>query len=754
MKLKMRKLEYYHAGDTHKNCAVILAPTTNCPNYRLVVADNTGEVHTLEQREVLRHTSFRVSAPVTRVHVGRNKGKERIFIAHDSRIASYSPRGKLFVEYISNVEGQIAAIVSRGLDVYYVTGCFYQKLHHLKETEFFLAADVITDILALDGGDGNEAGLVVLACRDRILRILKNGVILCEMETTGPPTCLAHAPGRLKCDHLLYGTSDGRVCFVQTIRDKVLPLWGFNSCNTTNAVLSLDHYDLTLDEEEELIVAYEDGVIEVYAYDEFGYPQIIFHLKNNMRLSAVMPGNFFNSNYPELVCVASSGLIFGLTTQPPPNEPPETDSTQQATVGLRKKLEELREEVASLEKQVSELHAAKDEAQLPMIALSPLQLEYEFVLKQDLSAYCLTVDCPVAIDHVLLQCDCPLDLLDVDDVTAIASSTPYQSPTGNGLLTTYRCQSNTTHLDLRMRTIEGQYGLLHVYVVPRGHSPVICRELEFPIRPLSLHCRTHTFVDDPARPLNKLTLTGKFSLAEMHMWLIFCLPETPDRPPIVETAIQDGQNDSRLAGDSEEIAALPESQMPDKSETARMIYSSTFLGSQLECCYQKNMAVFRSDNVSTIAILKDVLSKEATKRKIHLTIDFDIHPDSVTYMLRSIHPKFEFLLSLARQVSLIEPIRELVSSQTQSADIQMNADNPLPGSLPPEYAVIWKNAEELRSTLKQYPCQLERLYGCVVDLYIDKYRFRGIDVKRRAPQLLELLNHYDLDKVLAFFEES
>ena len=33
------------------------------------------------------------------------------------------------------------------------------------------------------------------------------------------------------------------------------------------------------------------------------------------------------------------------------------------------------------------------------------------------------------------------------------------------------------------------------------------------------------------RPCNTLRLTGPFSLAEMHTWLGFCLPEVPEKPP-------------------------------------------------------------------------------------------------------------------------------------------------------------------------------------------------------------------------------
>ena len=39
-------------------------------------------------------------------------------------------------------------------------------------------------------------------------------------------------------------------------------------------------------------------------------------------------------------------------------------------------------------------------------------------------------------------------------------------------------------------------------------------------------------------------------------------------------------------------------------------------------CFRKGQATFRSDNISTISILKDVLSKEATNRKINLSISY------------------------------------------------------------------------------------------------------------------------------------
>lgn len=42
----------------------------------------------------------------------------------------------------------------------------------------------------------------------------------------------------------------------------------------------------------------------------------------------------------------------------------------------------------------------------------------------------------------------------------------------------------------------------------------------------------------------------------------------------------------------------------------------------LFCNFSKGEGHFKSDNISTISILSDVLSKEATKRKINLNISY------------------------------------------------------------------------------------------------------------------------------------
>lgn len=43
--------------------------------------------------------------------------------------------------------------------------------------------------------------------------------------------------------------------------------------------------------------------------------------------------------------------------------------------------------------------------------------------------------------------------------------------------------------------------------------------------------------------------------------------------------------------------------------------------------------------------------------------------------------------------------------------------------------------------------------GMITDLYIDKFKFKGQNVKTKVSSLLEILDNYDLNSLLTFFSE-
>lgn len=147
------------------------------------------------------------------------------------------------------------------------------------------------------------------------------------------------------------------------------------------------------------------------------------------------------------------------------------------------------------------------------------------ILSQDAS-YLLSIEIPAPIEFVLLQCNAPITLLDVEKSTAVVSFSKCDIADGNYLLATYRCQVDKNRVDLKFRTTEGAHGILQTFITP-NIQPKVSQLQQFAIKALSLHKRVHAF--DVTRPQNELKLKGTFSHAEIHNWLMNCIPEVPEK---------------------------------------------------------------------------------------------------------------------------------------------------------------------------------------------------------------------------------
>ena len=137
--------------------------------------------------------------------------------------------------------------------------------------------------------------------------------------------------------------------------------------------------------------------------------------------------------------------------------------------------------------------------------------------------------------------------------------------------------------------------------------------------------------------------------------------------------------------------------------------------------------------------IKDFLTKEATRKKISLEISCDVNDDSVIHAVKLLYPKLEHQLLLAKQVALIEPLKDLAAHEEDTSFFA------------PEYAYILNNSEALTQEFKRQPAKLERIYGMVTDLFIDQHKFKGQNVKSKVPQLLDILDKYGLDTIVDFF---
>ncbi|XP_077557908.1 BBSome complex member BBS7-like isoform X1 [Haemaphysalis longicornis] len=486
------------------------------------------------------------------------------------------------------------------------------------------------------------------------------------------------------------------------------PVWEIDSSNNEGSVTCLGSYDITGDGLLDLLVGRNDGQIEVYSFNDLDEPVLRFSYNCGESVTSVQGGVVGNARYDEVLVTTYSGWVFGLSAEHAekrldPNYLLISPESAQKILKLKEEVEELEQKVAR-EREYYQLATYSEKGAVSAVPF--FAVEDSFVLHHQDASYTLAIQLQTPIDVVVLQSNVPVDLLDSHKNSAVVSYTSCDSQaSGNYLLATFRCQANTSRLEVKIRTIEGQQGVLRAYVTPHL-QPKCCRLREFQIRPLSLHRRTHTLSEED-RPLNALKLRGAFSLAEVHAWLVLSLPEVSQRPPA--------------------------------TDSATLYFVSTFLGTVLSCSYRRGEAIFKSDNISTISILKDVLTKQATRKKISLDISCDINDDSIAHTLKLIHPKLEHHLILAKKVQLVEALKDLKVYE-ESVDC-----------LAPEYQEILTRSDELEAEFKRQPCHLERLYGMITDLYIDVYKFKGTNVKSKVPALLQVLDHYEFKALTDFF---
>ncbi|XP_047271845.1 BBSome complex member BBS7 isoform X5 [Homo sapiens] len=675
MDLILNRMDYLQVGVTSQKTMKLIPASRHRATQKVVIGDHDGVVMCFGMKKGEAAAVFKTlpGPKIARLELGGviNTPQEKIFIAAASEIRGFTKRGKQFLSFETNLTESIKAMHISGSDLFLSASYIYNHYCDCKDQHYYLSGDKINDVICLPVERLSRI-TPVLACQDRVLRVLQGSDVMYAVEVPGPPTVLALHNGNggnqdfifhksTMCfnsdsgEDLLFGTSDGKLALIQITTSKPVRKWEIQNEKKRGGILCIDSFDIVGDGVKDLLVGRDDGMVEVYSFDNANEPVLRFDQMLSESVTSIQGGCVGKDSYDEIVVSTYSGWVTGLTTEPihkesgPGEELKINQEMQNKISSLRNELEHLQYKVL----QERENYQQSSQSSKAKSAVPSFGINDKFTLNKDDASYSLILEVQTAIDNVLIQSDVPIDLLDVDKNSAVVSFSSCDSESNdNFLLATYRCQADTTRLELKIRSIEGQYGTLQAYVTPRI-QPKTCQVRQYHIKPLSLHQRTH-FIDH-------------------------------DR---------------------------------------------------------KGEGVFKSDNISTISILKDVLSKEATKRKINLNISYEINEVSVKHTLKLIHPKLEYQLLLAKKVQLIDALKEL----------QIHEGNT--NFLIPEYHCILEEADHLQEEYKKQPAHLERLYGMITDLFIDKFKFKGTNVKTKVPLLLEILDSYDQNALISFFDAA
>ncbi|KYQ56997.1 Bardet-Biedl syndrome 7 protein [Trachymyrmex zeteki] len=704
MTLALSRIDYTTVGVTSRGTTIIFPPYEGMMKQpqKFAVADHDGVLHIYGMKKGELQLSFKSlpGSKIKKMVLGGSIGmlRDKIFLAYGSSVKGFTRKGKLFLEFDTSLIDPISTMYVLGPDLAACARDLYHRYRDCKDADSYLTGETLHDVVLLPG-DGNIV-YAILACADCAVRVLHGTRSPTVLRLPSAPTVLSiYREGEIYSkDRVLVGTADGRVGLLILQGNKTLRItWLLTS--TGSGITSLDTYELQ--DGIDILVGRQDGVVEVYTFPDEDVSSILrYHYNAGESISTVVGGIIGVANYPEVLVTTYSGRVFGLTTSPPG-----LLEAGQSDIGLAR----LKLEIQQLQEKLNE---EKDSNFVPD-PLAPLILavNHKMELHKEDASYSLSVELDASIDNILIQSDTPIDLLETENNSAVVSLSACDPRESNFILATYRCQINTNRLEMRLRSIEGQPGTLQIYVTSQV-QPKRCRKITVPIYALSLHVRLHE--DDnitSSGPFNELKLNGQFTIAEMHAWLSLALPDVPERPHINE-----GE--------------------------AVLIYISSFIGTILKCKYKKGSALFLGENISTIIILRDILTKEATKRKLKLDVFCEVAEGSISRVLELILPRLNAAYDLIQKIKILDALEEW--------ELQSNPRE----NLCSEYQELLEKETEIRSLMAKDTELLNRLHAIITDLYVDwerAKRSRRISGKEATAKLQDALESKDLATILQIF---
>jgi len=827
--IQLGRLDVHSMGANRRHCVAVLKSSKGKRD-KLVSGGEDGVVQCVAVKKGETQLVFKNppgKREVTALTLGGSAGgpRDRIYAAFGQSIQGVNKKkGQQFFLYSTVLHEDISSLYVEDLCMYTATTYSLNvfeasaKGDQVSDVHFYMAPDRVNHMLLtrVPGVNGNNKGddswNSVLGCQDKHLRVVKDSDLLFEARVDGavlsvatydgptPPERQADdglggvtAPRSVKVgqEHkqILYGTENGLVGQYLADSHGMKAGWllgkdADGAAGKRAGVTALTLADVTLSGFDDVVVGRDDGSIEVFPYDVYNPDgAAVFSRDLHESITTLDKGQVIAANSSDIIASTYAGKVIAFTHElkhssvahiapklsnikegapvasastsvglPGTIVAPDGSSTnvmQESKADLEKSIRDLQMELEKLTERVSrekEKYASKVSAELIAVE-QQFKLKQSFVLLPAEACYLLTLEIDMPLDCITLQSSIPVMLLDVESNGCMLSRTDRDEKQSNELLATYRATENTNRVEIKIRTVEGQHGALNAYIIPKL-QPKTCQRAELRIKPLSLHEKVYKEAiaqELATRPLSTLTLTGAFSLPDVHAWVQLCLPDVS-------------------------------SKLSSSDGTHILYFRSTFLKTVLTVEYSKGRCTFRSDSVTAISIVKEVLTKEATSKKIQIQVELDLALPSIKAFLNMLKPELDTHFTLAKRHALIAPLKEIATHEMGLVPAAGAAGAPATGVagasiggsastggilahleelssfLQPSYIEILRDSDKIEAALKSAPRHLDFLRGIVTDLFVDMHKLQGRSAQARVPQLLAILEDYNFEKLLAAFE--
>jgi len=738
-----------------------LLPFGKSRRQKILVGDGLGNITCLQAKRGETQTVFKAKVgeeggAITSLALHDGTSGDKFYAAQGRNVHGVNKKGRAFCCIKTSLSETIQNVQVRDKQVWVAGDLTYASYTDGRETSYLNCADSIGGFAVTR--DGQRA---VLGGRDHLLRTVEKQNVLSQLATGGGVTVVepytapfAGALGQQGEEVFMYGTDTGEIGLVRFApggAGELELLWALRD-EGESAVNCMVAYELSKDGVNDIIVGRDDGRLQIFrpagdptrpaeAESKHDEPKgaeratLQFERSVGESIRAVQAGVVSQPGYDQIVLCTFSGNIVSFSTEAL-DEVEEGDKMQRskAAVDADGKAEQMEQELARLQKQVDATRAKLEKAVRSSggqvssagsgIGFRQLQVCARLSLTPGDACYTLSLEMPIAIHLAVLQSTIPFSLVDserTDHSLVVSQIAGHSEDRAYPFELVCRCTEPSKRVQLRLRTIEGQYGEVRCTVVANV-EPKVGQQVTLEVKPLSLHQQRAGGGDLSGASLSSVQFTGSFSLYQVHDWIRTCLPDVPQNPT--------------SAVDSEDVEG--------EKVTRQLWFENVLTKSVLIVRYCAGLAVIESDSVSTIAIMREVVSAEANRRKVAINIKFSIDPKSTPRFLRKLDRRLHEHGALAKQVELVEALREITNEAGDSS--YLSKEHRAAMSQPAPQAERSSSSTGRRG-------ELDALFGVVRDLYVDAQKFDGRDARNPAThaELTDILHHYDFDRLSAFF---
>ena len=374
----------------------------------------------------------------------------------------------------------------------------------------------IINALCIDQILQEEAFEAILGCQDNHLRFVRGSDLELEIPTIAPVTCLVTSRKTTvdqQPPYIVYGTEGGHMHLLQfgfSTKYTYEEVWTIpDSKQSKSPITSIKLYDLTADQKTDIIIAREDGRVEVYTQPRRdsqspdgdmmiltknslmnNKPSLTFCCDVGERIQSLDCGRVNSEHYNEIIIATFSGKIISFTTEQLNKTTAGGEQGYLSPLSLKsssdkEKITEMNENrIKALHRDIDDLRSRVEKENRNLQALrkaagpvspgsqgkgvasgSEFSSSEKFSLSHEAAVYNMSIEIQSPLDVVIIRSPIKLELVeDLNSNTSLASTTPQHmletlstQDHPCAFVAAVRCQDNEKRMKLQLRPYEGTF---------------------------------------------------------------------------------------------------------------------------------------------------------------------------------------------------------------------------------------------------------------------------------------------------------